>query len=43
LSGINAVILTGGVKMSSIIEKKIQIVDEITDKLKHRVATVGVD
>ena len=43
MSGINAVILTGGVKMSSIIEQKKQIVDEIADKLKSSVSTVVVD
>jgi large subunit ribosomal protein L10 len=34
---------TGGVKMSSVIELKKQIVDEITDKLKASVSTVVVD
>jgi large subunit ribosomal protein L10 len=43
LTGINAVIFTGGVKMSSIIEQKKQIVNEIADKLKSSKTTVVVD
>jgi large subunit ribosomal protein L10 len=34
---------TGGVKMSSVIEQKKQIVDEIADKLKNSVSTIVVD
>jgi large subunit ribosomal protein L10 len=39
----NSEILTGGVKMSSIIETKKQIVVEIADKLKASKSTVVVD
>jgi large subunit ribosomal protein L10 len=43
LTGINAVIFTGGVKMNNAIELKKQIVVEIADKLKGSVSTVVVD
>jgi large subunit ribosomal protein L10 len=39
----NAQILTGGVKMSSIIEQKKQLVVEIADKLKASKSTIIVD
>ncbi len=35
--------LTGGVRMSAIIEHKVKLVDEITDKLKASQSTVVVD
>ena len=44
MTGINALSLTGGVRMSSaIIEQKKQIVTEIADKLKASKSTIVVD
>ena len=43
MTGINAVIFTGGVEMSNAIELKKQTVVEIADKLKSSVSTVVVD
>ena len=44
MTGINALSLTGGVKMgSAIIEQKKQVVTEIADKLKSSKSTIVVD